>query len=371
MSRFDGTNRKRRLKKLRLDEISIVDQPAHGGARVAIMKRASDPVAKGAAMAITTPVAGHAHSIIMVQGMGDQLSDLRAGRTSYAEDHAHDWIMDDAGNIIIADAMGHSHGIGAMVMKNDETLADGVLAADDQTKTVAGVTKADHGQQDGHMTPEELAAIEKAAADKLAIEKARADRAEQIVQLSPSQRAHFDVLKSDEQDAFLSAEGKDDIVKNAQSADPVVHVDFDGNEYRKSADPIVLRLVKSNDELRKQALKAESVAKRATFEKRAGDELGHLTGDLSAKADLLTAVDSLPVEKREAVLTILKSKDAGLAMAFKAVGTSDEGNGEIDVDAKLNELAKSVAEKNPNLTPEQAYVKALTSPEGVALHSQR
>ena len=54
-----------------------------------------------------------------------------------------------------------------------------------------------------------------------------------------------------------------------------------------------------------------------------------------------------------------------------AVGTTDEGSGEVDVDSKLNQLAKSGAEKNPNLTPEQAYVKALTSPEGVALHSQR
>jgi len=373
--RYDGKTTRRKLKKLRIDEISLVDTPAHGPATVAIMKRAADTVAVEPVqkkMALTSLTAGHAHSIIMVQGSSEGLAELRAGQTSYADGHMHDWIMDDAGNIILADAEGHSHGIAALVMKYDETLDEGELAALAQTDIPASSTKAaDRGAETTNMTPEEKAAFEKAAADQLNIEKARADRAELIVKLSPSQRAHFDALPAEGQDEFLKSEDKDAIVKNAESSDPVVHVDLDGNEYRKSADPVVLRLVKSNDDLRKQALAAEQTAKRAGFEKRAGEELGHLTGELAAKADLLTAVDSLPTEKRAPVLAILKSKDAGLAKAFEAVGTSDEGSDAPSIDAQLDTLAKSIGEKNPELTPEQAYVKALTSPEGQALHAQR
>ena len=41
MTRFDGKTTRRRIKKLRIDEASIVDMPAQAPARIAIMKSAA------------------------------------------------------------------------------------------------------------------------------------------------------------------------------------------------------------------------------------------------------------------------------------------------------------------------------------------
>lgn len=372
MTRYDGKTTRRKLKKLRLDEISLVDRPAHGPARVAILKRAADPVAVQKRLAMTDAVDGHTHTIVMVAGYGDQLAELKAGRTSYADDHAHDWILDAAGNVVIGEAEGHTHQVAMLVKQADLDLLPepGALAprTEKGDATASETHAADVGTEIIKMTPEEQAAINKAAEEKLVAEKARADRAEAVVALSPEQRAHFDALDTAGQDEFLKAADKDAIVKNAQASDPVVHTDLDGNQYRKSCDPTVLRLVKSNDELRKSAARAEKLAKRAEFVKRAGEELAHVTGDAEAKADLLEAVASLPTEKQAPVLAILKSKDAGMQKAFETVGTSDDGNGEgASAESKLNAIAKSIRDQNPKLTPEQAYVRALETPEGAEL----
>ncbi len=151
--------------------------------------------------------------------------------------------------------------------------------------------------------------------------------------------------------------------------------DATGYEIRKSAGAVVINLIKSNDALRKSVAASDALTKRATFAKRATDELGHLTGEESAKADLLEAVDSLSVEKRAAVTSILKSKDAGMARAFESVGTSDDGTGEgLDNEAKFQKLADSIFTKSKSstspLTPEQAYVAALDTPEGIELQTQ-
>lgn len=297
----------RRITKFRLDEISIVDDPAHAPARIAIMKRKKD-------------------------------TDAEDGATN-------------------------------------ETLAGSVLAPIDQPQPSASVTKASNGPTKNIMNDAEKAEFEKAAEDKLTIEKARADRAEQIVELSPDQRVHYEALPSSAQGTFLSDENKDAILKNAAALDPVVHIDYAGREIRKSAGETVINLIKSNDELRKSVAASEAVTLREAFTKRAKTELAHLSGDESAKADLLEAVQSLDLEKREAVTAILKSKDAGMAKAFEAVGTSDSGEGDGSSPAeRLEKLATEVFTKSKTsghpLTQEEAYVVALDTPEGLALHAQ-
>jgi hypothetical protein len=373
----------RRVKKFRLDEVSLVDRPAHGPARIAIMKRADDtptvdPIQKKLAM--TSLTAGHAHSVIMVQGNSDQLVELRAGQTSFVDGHAHDWVMDDAGNIIFADAEGHSHGLSVLITKaddgiNDDILAEGILASlAPATEQASEPTAGDSGDSTGDdimskketTTDGDPAAVNQEQLDELTKSN---KRLEQIVKLSPEQRAHFDKLEGDEQDNFLSTEDKDAVLKNLADEDPIVYTANDGTEIRKSAGDHVLRLTKDNDELRKTNQENAKLAKRAAFEKQAKEELEHLSGDDNVKADLLEGVDSLPVEKREAVMAILKSKDAGMAKAFEKVSTSGEGDGS-DAEAKLDALAKAHQEKNKDITPEQAYSAVLDTPEGQELHAQ-
>lgn len=67
-------------------------------------------------IAMTSPVNGHSHTLTTRGMEGGELS---RGTTSYQDGHTHDWIMDEAGNIELGHANGHSHGIGAVVMKQE------------------------------------------------------------------------------------------------------------------------------------------------------------------------------------------------------------------------------------------------------------
>lgn len=66
-------------------------------------------------VAMTSPVNGHSHTL---STGGYELGEQRRGQTSYVDGHCHDWIMDEAGNIEIAHAGGHAHGISAIVTKS-------------------------------------------------------------------------------------------------------------------------------------------------------------------------------------------------------------------------------------------------------------
>jgi hypothetical protein len=373
--------RRRRISKFRLDEISLVDNPAHGPARIAILKRAADtvtvePIQKNR-LAMTTFTGGHSHSIVLISASSEGMAELKAGQTSFADGHVHDWIMDDAGNILISDAEGHSHGLSALVKADEsitnEILAEGFLAslASDETQASATaeplgesgditMSKKEKVTEETVITPEELAKSEQ-----------RAERAEQIVKLSPEQRAHFDGLESEGQGEFLKSEDKDAIVKNATEADPVVYTSRDGDRFLKSDDQRLVKAAQRADKAEERVEKSEKLAKRAGFEKQAGEELKHLTGEIGPKADLLEAIETLPVEKREDVTAILLSKDAGMAKAFETLGTSNDGNGEgADAHTLITGIAKGLMENDSTLSPERAYTVALDTPEGLKLHSQ-
>lgn len=369
MTRYDGKTHRRRFKKLRIDEISVVDQPAQSEARVAIMKRA-EVLEKNAKMALTSQTAGHAHSIVLVEAIGSSYGELRAGRTSGSGEgddwHTHEWVMDDAGNIILADAHGHSHGISVLVTKEQ---AEAIAAAPaDESHDAASNTPSD---EDTQVTNTEKKAADEAVQKQLDELKKSNDRLQQVVSLSAEQRAHFDTLKGAEADEFLAAEDKDAVVKNAADADPVVYTTMSGRVLRKSAGEDTIAMAKELDAERKQRLASEAIAKRAELVKRAGEELGNLNGDESAKVELLNAVDGIPAEKRAPVLAMLKASDAGLAKAFTELGTTSEGDGtQKSAHEQVQEIAKKLQTEQPALTAEQAYVKALETPEGIELQSQ-
>ena len=411
--------KKRVMKELEIAHVAVVDYMAQVPARVAILKRSGDTVAKvlpkpnkgekrsdfvsrfmsnvsmkaefpdtdqrlavagrqfGKRLALTSSEAGHSHLIVSLDASEFGLAERKAGQTSFVASegadmsHAHAWIMDDNGNISIGDADGHSHTIAVVVEKTDDTvlthLEGDVFASFLNDGIPANTEAADGGTQENLMTPEEKAAFEKAADDKVKAAEKRAERADSVVSLSPDQREHFDTLKSvPEQDEWLAktSDERTRVIKNLRDADPIVYTAEDGREFRKSADSDFVAEVKRNDELQKKLVAGESIRKREGYEKRAGQELAHLTGDVPAKADLLEAVDSLPDERREPVMKILKSKDAGMAKAFERVGTKDGGGEGENPEATIDSIAKRIREQDANLTEAQAYDKALETPEG-------
>lgn len=322
------------MKDLRLGEVSIVDQPMQDPATIAIMKRADD-VAKS--LVVTTQTAGHAHTINTNNYSGG--SD-RIGQTSYVDGHSHGWVVDEAGNIFIADAMGHNHGVAVLTKNQPGEPAPGKA-------NEAGTLKAaDGGAENKNMlTTEQAAALQKAADEN----KARAERAEAILKMNAEQRAHFDTLKGAEADAFLAAtnDQREAVVKNLRDANPVVFTSLDGTEYRKSDDARLIKMAREADDTKKALAREQLVRKQAELEKRAADELPNLSGDVVVKAALLGAVDGIAdAATRGKVLDVLKTHDAGLGKAFARVGTgaapTTEGKTAGDqLDAMATEYAKA------------------------------
>lgn len=365
------------MRSFSLSEISAVDRPAQAHATVSIMKRDTPELKKfEVSMALSTMTAGHSHLITM--GGGEYRR--RAGNTDYIDGHSHSWLMDEAGNITIGHAQGHNHGI-EVVSKGEVTeeslkrllSKEGEPAASDDNEPSAGETPAEPigNPEDQSMTPEEKKAAEAAAAaQKSEIEKLqkRAERAELISSLSDAHRSHFRTLKGDAAETFLSlSEGdRDETIRKSQEANRVIYKSEDGTEFRQSDDPRLVTMAKALDEEKKKRRMSEMEACKADLQKRAAD-LKHIPGDAEARMALLKAVDALPKEEREKALTALKAQNERLGKAFETAGTS-----EAPADDSLDPLDSMAAEiaKRDGLTFEQAYSKALNTPQGQKLYNQ-
>lgn len=372
----DGKVVKTVMRSFSLNEISAVDRPAQANATVSIMKRDEPKLTKlDATMALTTMTGGHSHLITM--GGGD--FQRRAGDTSYVDGHSHPWLMDEAGNIQVGYALGHSHGIEVIsksVMTEEQikrllqSPAGGPVTRKNDETNPTGDAEAIGNNEDQSMTPEEKQAAEAAAAQKTAeLEKMtkRAERAEKVAGLSDQHRNHFRVLKGEDAEQFLAATDgeRDATIRKAQEANQVVYTAEDGTEYRKSDDPRMINLAKALDSEKKKRQAADAAACKADLEKRAS-ELEHIPGDLNARVALLKGIDTLPEAERKTALEALKAQNTRLSGAFKSVGTS-AAPATDDVQDELDRMASDIA-KRDNITFQAAYAKALETPAGQKLY---
>jgi len=359
-----GEKQRTIMKEFRLMEISAVDRPAQAEAKMSIMKRAEEPVVKVLETAVTTQQDGHAHILVGLQARREGLAEVTSGLTSFADGHAHAWARDEAGNIIIADEAGHTHQIAAMMTKE---LAPEESAAPEAANQPAGEPAeklGDSGEDnmsdqngkaaDPAVTPEQLDALTK-----------RLEKAERFGQLNDAEKAHYNSLNETDQAEFLAedAEGRAEVLKALQDKDPVVFKCEDGTEIRKSQDPsgLLAKQAKELEEERKRRKQMEEKAQKADLEKRAGEL--PLTGDMEARTLVLKAIDSLPEDERAKASEVLKANVERLQTALKKIGTTDSGSPEAD---PIEDIAKRLRAETPTLSPEQAYSKALETPEGQA-----
>ncbi len=235
------------------------------------------------------------------------------------------------------------------------------------------------------MTPEQIAALKAENDKQLATMKAendkkladmtkRAERAEKVAQLDDVQKKHLGSLKTDEQEAFLAlapevrTQAVAKSLANTADANPVIET-VDGQEFRKNDDPRLLKMAKQLASEKAQREAVEKAADEERLEKAAG-ELDKMPGDVEAKKDLLRAVNSLPVAKQAKVREILKAQNAAMSKAFETRGvetTPPAGS----PDATIEQIAKRMRDADPKLTSEQAYTKALLTPEGRKAYAER
>lgn len=358
--------RRRKMRAFKMEELSAVDYPAQEGARVTLMKRAAQKSLGEMGSPVMLSVKdGHQHVLD---------ADLQAGTTTYDRakgeeyGHTHSWVRLEDGSIVVGMSEGHSHEI----MESQEVAKalkpDGAVSkVEDDEAPGSGEPASQPGHEGpagSDITMTEQNTSNEPAQDGQALQEMekRAQRAEAIVGLPAEQRAYFDSLKPEDQDGFLSKrnEERTELLKRAQESDPVVYKAEDGTEFRKSDDTRLVQMAKDRDADRAELWKQRTAAEQARFEKRATDELGHLKGDVPEKAALLKAIEGIQDEEtRGKALEILKAKDAGMAKAMERVGNRGGQNEGTDFEADVETAAKRIREASPDMTPEQAYSKAL------------
>jgi hypothetical protein len=332
------------MKDFELSEISAVDRPAQSEAKAQLMKVLET--------AVTTQSDGHAHIIVGLQAGTEGLAEIRSGMTSYNDGHVHAWAMDEAGNILIADAEGHTHQIAALMQKDLQPEALVTQTGEEETASNETAEALGDSGEDGmsdQITHEELLK--------------RLEKAERYGQLTDAEKAFMKSLDGEAAQAeFLqmSDEQRADRMESAKEADPVVYKSQDGDIFRKSDDVRLVKAAQMLDEERMRRMKMEQKAKKAELEKRA-QELP-LAGELEARVLVLKAIDSLPEDERVKAEQVLKANADRLSKALETIGTTDGSVEEDPVDA----IAKRLRDSDPKLTYEQAYAKALRTPEGEA-----
>lgn len=380
-------NKKRRImRSLKINEISVVDSPAQEGAVAVILKRKhesgnpdnpknkkkklEDNVDKSAAL--TSPDEGHSHLLILDSEHGE----LNSGETSWVNGHVHPWVRMAGGEIVIGtsqsmDGNPHIHRI-AFTSKSDEEIAGGNASSN------VGTNKEKTIMADS---------TTKAAEDKVTVEDLQKQlaHANLIGSLTDGEKAHYEALKAlgDEAEAkvFLakSADDRKTIVKaeadkvekrNADD-DPVVYKTLDGLELRKSVGVAFISMAQSNDDLRKRLDKSEGSRAQDKLEKRADELLAHLPGTTEERAALLGAAEGIKDESmRKAAINSLKAQDKTLSKAFITLGHDGAKPAAGSPDEELDQLAKAYQKEHSDLTFEAAYVKVTETEQGKALYAK-
>lgn len=314
--------KKHRITKLVLREISGVDNPAQPGATVLLMKRADPPKENGQQ---EQPMFKTREELLAAiqkfQTQGGTVAEMQTIRKSATELKAEDALP-----------------------------KDGVFAPEAGT-TAPPVT------------------------DPALVE--RVEKAEKIAAFTAVEKAHYDTLDAAGKTAFLakSTEARTQEIDLAKGDDPVVYTCDDGTLLRKSAGEHVIALAKRADTSARELAIEKAARIDADLEKRAGDLIPKLTGDMATHKALLKAVDGIADQAtRDKVIAVLKAANTAAAGTFTPTGEAGHGH-EItkaadDPEAELDTLAKNFQTANPNTTYSAAYDAVLSTPRGAELYKQ-
>jgi hypothetical protein len=409
------------ILRMRLDEISSVDKPAQTGAVAVITKRGESPALRLAKATFQEALEG-------------QLVASRVNEAFYQSFNGL-WERNDAFRTALTDELavgGDGSTASADYVASVKSLVDtavsaareaGSAASTDDLSTVFTKAATDWlGKQEHDMKitnrAELTAAITKfqadgdkaTVADAVAIRKAagelkaedalpaegplapvatvdptladKVERMEKRDALPVELRKHYDGLSTDaDRDAFLKldAAGQASVLEKAGGDDPVVYTTLDGVDIRKSADPALLAMAKGRDNDRRELVKVQAREEDTRLEKRAGDELGNVGGELVGKKALLKAVDDISdAATKDAALAVLKAANTVGKGAFVRKGSgegntgpasTEDGHEMTEAEAKLEELAKSRA-KEGSISFEKAYSEVIQTTEGAALYKR-
>lgn len=299
----------KRLRAIKLDEVSLVDNGANQHAKVVMYKRApestdlSDEMTKGS---------GYMDS-------KDKMSDEQKRRVKE---------MMEKENMTEDEAMASVMG---STKKNDSP--DNGAGSPGSTETSVN--------KEGDMAPEEL-------------EKRLGELEDQLAAVTKAaEAAGFEVAE---------AEGEVTLTKRAEPE----MIEIEGEMIEKSAVPAPM--LKALERISK----LEAEREREALAKRAEAELPNLAGSVDARMALIKAVDGIQDEAvRGQVIETLKAADNATRAHFIEIGKTATGDADPnDPTAEVARLAKALQEKDPSLTDAQARAAVWKSEDGKRLRAQ-
>lgn len=355
----------KRVTKLKLTEISSVDNPAQPHATMSIMKR-HDPLAEtikkyyGEIVREREPIKNF-----------DELLNLRDKENKLWKAREELWpIMDafrETVNNIVVDVNLSLDSKMAQIESNVNSFVAAVRekvpdVEEELTKFFkqAGFSSINPTDNTENQPVSDLEKTVKELETKLAKAEAEATVAKAVSTLTDVEKAHYNTLDDAGKTEFLakSADERTAIVEKVAKADE--SVELAGQTIRKSeVGAATFAVLKSQAEEIKKAneriAKAEAAAEMAELRKRADDEFGKVVGSTDDRAKLLKALKDIGGEVEAYGLTVLKA--ANETGAFEKVGkreveTADKRKA---FDEKVNEIRK-----RDNISEAQAIAKAVS-----------
>lgn len=307
---------------------------------------------------VTSVNEGHQHGI-SVNIYDDQVSFF----TSYAgqdrdSTHDHQIVRNDDGSYSILENFGHSH---------DDIPAEQIMSIIGQRmleKEAAGEEMPEEGPladllamaKESERQPPE--GDPKMADDNKELDalKAQVATLTAVAALTGAHKTHYDALDEDGQAEFMKMDdaAKDAAIKAAETqkseADPVVYTADNGDVFKQSDDPRLVKMAKERDSERKENIRLQKKAEDDALTKRAETELANLPGDLSVRKALLKAAESIEDETaRTGAIEALKAQNSRMGGAFTTVGAGGTPAVKADsataAEAELERLAKERASK--------------------------
>ena len=401
---FLKRSNKRVMRDFMIKEISAVDRPAQGHARMTLMKRDGDgddkefnkltcvetlvkryidpsdgPISLEAVVAenkseedywdrlrIVSPYINALEtSLRSIAGAGDvseedKISSMRSSVESFmalvrTESMGLAKALDKTFSGIDAGDNGNSKGDETMTDAEKKLLSDLQKQNDELIKKLETVTAASTDAKKAGELQEQIDTLSKGV-DELTekLEKAAVDAVEKDAEIEKAkmpvdQREHMATLGKEDKAKFmsLSADERKQAMKKTLEDDEVLEIA--GKSIRKSAvGEDMFAVVKAQQEENKnnadKLAKSESETRRTKLEKRAEDEISHLPGTAAEKADVLGAMESMDEATRGALTKILETAEKTIVAGFDRFGHNYNDDELGDVQKKAVAFEKHVSE---------------------------
>lgn len=361
--RFDGKKNPQAAKGLKISKLSSVKRPAHAPALSKIIKSAEEESKANEEIAKRM-----FNEAMESMGMDDTMRAMmrEAYRMSEALQSSFHSIITNPEYKEKKNAMKESIAqfVSALTDKIDEntTIKEYKTMPKD-----AGKKKKDDLTEDEKMK----ARMKKEAEDEVAD---RLFKAEAMMEMNDREKAYFKSLPEAEQESFIksSFDERAQIIKKAEEGDETLIVK--GVTLKKSECPGGLfEIMKAQQEeisLSKKDAKVEKEARiMKEFEDRAEKEFPNVPGTVAEKALMLKSIEEMPEAARNTALAALKSSNESLEIQYEELGVNAGNSLAKTSEEKMETLAKSISEKEPNLSFDQAYAKAMRSPEGQRIYA--